>query len=245
MKTRHRWLICKQCAIFSCKYLFKSLPYYILISVASKKRIHSYKLLNLSEYEKFCHRDADYTNKFPEDIPDIPSFAESDDIYMRIQCERQFSIPLRYLTMPIVCIYMSQFILLPSLYYRTLSHFLLLLNDNKYFPILFAFLYMPFFALPVIKSRKYIMLDFFLIMAMVTKLLLFTKRFVKFIILFVVIRSYIVFICYMKFICFYIFFLFFYLHISVPSETFIGLDVFISVIPFFNEKFSLIFGLHI
>ena len=194
--------------------------------------MHSYKLLNLSEYEKFCHQDSDYNNTFPGDlIPDIPSFAESDNIYMIVQCERQSSIPLRCLTIPIVCIYMSQFILLPSLYYKTLSHSLLLLIDNKYFPIFFAFLYMPLVALPAIKSRKYKMLDFFLIMAMLTKLLLFTKRFVKFIILFFVIMSYIVFICY-EIYMFLQFCSIFYLHISVPSETFIPLEVFISVIPF-------------
>lgn len=180
--------------------------------------MHSYKLLNLSEYEKFCHQDSDYNNTFPGDlIPDIPSFAESDNIYMIVQCERQSSIPLRCLTIPIVCIYMSQFILLPSLYYKTLSHSLLLLIDNKYFPIFFAFLYMPLVALPAIKSRKYKMLDFFLIMAMLTKLLLFTKRFVKFIILFFVIMSYIVFICY-EIYMFLQFCSIFYLHISVLLE---------------------------
>jgi len=164
--------------------------------------MHSYKLLDLSE----------------------------SDIYIRIQCERQSSKPLRYFTIPIVCIYMSQFILLPSFYYKTLSHSLLLLSDNKYFPILFAFLYMPLIALPAI-NFKYKMLDFFLIMAMLTKLLLFTKRFWKFLILFVVIMSYIVFICY-EIYMFLQFCSIFYLHISVPSETFIPLEVFISVIPF-------------
>ena len=194
--------------------------------------MHSYKLLNLSEYAKVCHQDSDYNNTFPEDlITDIPSFAESDNIYMIVQCERQSSKPLRYLTIPIVCIYMSQFVLLPSLYYKTLSHLLLLLNDNKYFPILFALLYMPFFALPVIKSRKYIMLDFFLNMVMVTKLLLFTKRFVKFIFLFVVIMSYIVFISYEVYM-FLQFCSIFYLHISVLLEHLLGPGVFISSIPF-------------
>ena len=194
--------------------------------------MHSYKLLNLSEYSKVCHQDSDYNNTFPEDmITGIPSFAESENIYMIIQCERQSSKPLRYLTIPNVCIYMSQFILLPSLYYKTLNHSLLLLIDNKYFPIFFAFLYMPLVALPAIKSRKYIMLDFFLIMAMLTRLLLFTKRFVKFIVIFVIILTYIVFICY-EIYMFLQFCSIFYLHISVLLEHLLGPGVFISSIPF-------------
>ena len=191
--------------------------------------MHSYKLLNFT----------DYINTFPEDMnPDIQSFAESDNIYMRIQCERQSFKPFRYLTIPIGCIYMSQFILLPSLYYRTLNHSLLLFSDDKYFPILFALLYMPLVGLPVIYCNlTYKILDFFLIMAMLTKLLLFTKRFVKFIFIFVIILSYIVFICY-EIYMFLQFCSIFHLHISVLLENFTGSGIFTG---FFYQLLQMVF----
>ena len=200
-----------------------------MIRVASKKRMHSYKLLNLSEHANVCHRDSDYIKKISEDIS---SFAESDNIYMINQCERQSSKPLRYLTIPIICIYMSQFILLPAFYYKTLSQTFLFLSDNKYFPILFAFLYMPLVALPAIfcnVTKK--MLDFFLIIAMLTKLLLFTKRYVNFILMTVIMVSYITFICNEIYI-FLQFCSIFLLHIAVLLETFVRPEVFSRVIPF-------------
>jgi len=224
---------------------FLQAVHYILFKAAPKKRIHSYKLLNSSESAKVCHRDSDYINTFREDmIPDTQSFTESDNIYMINQCERQSSKPLRYLTIPIICIYLSQFIVLPSFYYKTLSHSLLLLRDNKYFPILFAFLYMPLVILPTIYCNvTYKMLDFFLNMAMMTKLLLFTKRYVKFILITVIIVSYIAFIFYEIYMFLHfcsIFYLhvflhlsaYHYLNISVLFETFVGPEVFISVISF-------------
>ena len=217
---------------------------YIVLNVAPKKRMHSYKLLNSSESAKVCHRDSDNIT-FREDMtPDIKSFTESDNIYMRLQCERQSSKPLQFLTIPIIFIYLSQFIVLPSFYYKTLSHLLLLLSDNKYFPIFFVFLYLPLVTLPAIYcNNTYKMLDFFLNMAMLTKLLLFTKRYVNLILLSAIIVSYILFIFYEIYMFLHFCSIFYshiflhlsayhYLHISVLFETFVGPEVFISVIPF-------------
>ena len=136
--------------------------------------MHSHKLLNLSE--------------------DIQSFAQSDNIYMRIECERQSSKPVRYLTITIIFIYLFELILLPSFYYYLLSHSLLLIDDN-YFPILFDFLYMPLAALTFIKSCKCKMLGFIPIIFMWNQVHILTKGFVKFILIFVIILSYIVVIC--------------------------------------------------